>query len=97
MASRALETDYLVVGSGAAGMAFTDSLITETDARIVMVDRRSAPGGHWNDAYPFVRLHQPSLYYGVNSTSLGSDSGSTAYPWFWEVISILLVRSSLTG
>ena len=74
MASRALETDYLVVGSGAAGMAFTDSLITETDARIVMVDRRSAPGGHWNDAYPFVRLHQPSLYYGVNSTPLGSDA-----------------------
>ena len=74
MVSRALETDYLVVGSGAAGMAFTDSLITETDARIVMVDRRSAPGGHWNDAYPFVRLHQPSLYYGVNSTPLGSDA-----------------------
>ena len=61
MAPQALETDYLVVGSGAAGMAFADSLISESDARIVMVDRRSAPGGHWNDAYPFVRLHQPSL------------------------------------
>jgi putative NAD(P)-binding protein len=74
MAPRALETDYLVVGSGAAGMAFTDALISETDADIVMVDRRSAPGGHWNDAYPFVRLHQPSRYYGVNSTSLGGDA-----------------------
>ncbi len=74
MAARALEADYLVVGSGAAGMAFTDSLIDETDARVVMVDRRSAPGGHWNDAYPFVRLHQPSLYYGVNSTPLGTDA-----------------------
>jgi hypothetical protein len=74
MAARALETDYLVVGSGAAGMAFTDSLISETDAEIVMVDRRSAPGGHWNDAYPFVRLHQPSRYYGVNSTPLGGDA-----------------------
>jgi choline dehydrogenase-like flavoprotein len=69
-----LETDYLVVGSGAAGMAFADSLISETDAQVLMVDRRSAPGGHWNDAYPFVRLHQPSLYYGVNSTPLGSDA-----------------------
>ncbi|SDE85931.1 hypothetical protein SAMN05444679_1352 [Variovorax sp. CF079] len=74
MAPQALETDYLVVGSGAAGMAFTDSLVSETDAQIVMVDRRSAPGGHWNDTYPFVRLHQPSLYYGVNSTPLGSDA-----------------------
>lgn len=74
MATRALETDYLVVGSGAAGMAFTDSLVSETDAQVVMVDRRAVPGGHWNDAYPFVRLHQPALYYGVNSTPLGSDA-----------------------
>jgi hypothetical protein len=74
MTSQALVTDYLVVGSGAAGMAFTDSLIDETDADVVMVDRRSAPGGHWNDAYPFVRLHQPARYYGVNSMPLGSDA-----------------------
>ena len=39
-----------------------------------MVDRRHAPGGHWHDAYPFVTLHQPSSYYGVNSTPLGSDA-----------------------
>jgi hypothetical protein len=32
-----------------------------------------APGGHWNDAYSFVRLHQPSAYYGVNSRKLGGD------------------------
>jgi hypothetical protein len=74
MAAQTLETDYLVVGSGAAGMAFTDSLISETDAEVVMVDRRPTPGGHWNDTYPFVRLHQPSLYYGVNSTPLGSEA-----------------------
>jgi len=74
MATHTLEADYLVVGSGAAGMAFTDALITETDAQVVMVDRRDAPGGHWNDAYSFVRLHQPSSYYGVNSTPLGSDA-----------------------
>ncbi|HUH76049.1 MAG TPA: hypothetical protein VLZ53_01660, partial [Devosia sp.] len=28
--------------------------------------------GHWNDAYPFVQLHQASLFYGVASTLLGS-------------------------
>jgi len=32
MSARTLEADYLVIGSGGAGMAFTDSLITETDA-----------------------------------------------------------------
>jgi len=55
-------------------MAFTDSLISECDADVVMVDRRDRPGGHWNDAYPFVRLHQPSACYGVNSRVLGSDA-----------------------
>lgn len=68
-----METDYLVVGAGLAGMAFTDALLAETDARVLMVDRRHAPGGHWNDAYPFVRLHQPSAFYGVRSRSLGAD------------------------
>ena len=69
-----LDTDYLVVGSGAMGMAFTDTLLTETDATIVMVDRHHQPGGHWNDAYPHVRLHQPSSFYGVNSRALGNDT-----------------------
>jgi hypothetical protein len=73
MSTHTLQTDYLVVGCGAAGMAFADTLIAESDADLVMVDRRAAPGGHWLDAYPFVRLHQPSLYYGVNSTPLGEE------------------------
>src|SRR5271169_1147883 len=69
-----IDTDYLIIGAGAAGMAFADSLIAESAADVVMVDRRHRPGGHWNDAYPFVRLHQPSAYYGVNSRVLGADS-----------------------
>jgi cation diffusion facilitator CzcD-associated flavoprotein CzcO len=36
---RELETDYLVVGAGATGMAFTDALIDESDAEVLMVDR----------------------------------------------------------
>jgi len=68
-----LETDYLVVGSGAVGMAFVDTMLDETDATFVIVDRHHLPGGHWNDAYPFVRLHQPSASYGVPSARLGSD------------------------
>ncbi len=74
-----MQTDYLVIGAGAAAMAFVDTLLDESDAHITIVDRHSKPGGHWNDAYSFVGLHQPSAYYGVNSTELGSrrkdDSG----------------------
>ena len=66
-----VEADYLVVGAGAAGMAFTDALIEHTDSGVVMVDRRHSVGGHWLDAYPFVRLHQASAFYGVASTLLG--------------------------
>lgn len=66
--------DYLVVGAGAAGMAFTDALADYSDARILVVDRRPAPGGHWLDAYPFVRLHQASVFYGVASTELGTGN-----------------------
>lgn len=69
-----LETDYLVVGAGAAGMAFTDVLLAHSDATVTIVDRRHAPGGHWIDAYPYVRLHQPSAFYGVSSVPLGQDS-----------------------
>jgi hypothetical protein len=55
-------------------MAFADALVTDSDAEVLMVDRRHAPGGHWHDAYPFVRLHQPSAYYGANSLPLGSEA-----------------------
>jgi hypothetical protein len=68
-----IETDYLVVGAGALGMAFVDSLIEHSDVDVVMVERRHRPGGHWLDSYPFVQLHQPSRFYGVNSTPLGQD------------------------
>jgi len=67
------ETDYLIIGSGAVGMNCADVLLDETDADILIVDRHAAPGGHWNDAYPFVRLHQPSVFYGVPSRVLGGN------------------------
>jgi hypothetical protein len=74
-----LHTDYLVVGAGASAMAFVDVLLTESPgARVVMVDRQHRPGGHWLDAYPFVRLHQPSAYYGVASRPLGEDRIDTS-------------------
>lgn len=71
MPASALETDYLVIGTGATAMAFVDTLLSEqADAQVLMVDRHHRPGGHWNEAYPFVRLHQPSEFYGVASREL---------------------------
>ena len=71
---REIQTDYLVVGAGASAMAFVDALLSGSpDVRVVMVDRRHRPGGHWLDAYPFVRLHQPSANYGIASRRLGED------------------------
>ena len=55
-------------------MAFADTIVAETDASLVVVDRYLQPGGHWTTAYPYVRLHQPSAFYGVNSRKLGSDA-----------------------
>jgi hypothetical protein len=78
--TRRVEADYLVVGAGAAGMAFTDALIDHADVRVVLVDRRPGPGGHWREAYPFVRLHQSSTFYGVASTVLGGGSIQTEGP-----------------
>jgi hypothetical protein len=72
-----IDTDYLIVGAGAAGMAFTDELLSHSDATVTIVDRRHAPGGHWIDAYPHVRLHQPSAFYGVSSVPLGHDAIDT--------------------
>jgi hypothetical protein len=74
------ETDYLIIGAGAAAMAFADELLSNSDARIIMIDRRDKPGGHWNDAYPFVRLHQPSKLYGVNSRELSQPARDASGP-----------------
>lgn len=69
-----ISADYVVIGSGAMGMAFVDTLLTDTKkTTVAIIDRWHRPGGHWNTAYPFVRLHQPSAYYGVNSRPLGEN------------------------
>jgi len=71
MPTTTLEADYVIAGAGAVGMAFADTLLEDSAATMIVVDRRASPGGHWNDAYPFVRLHGPSFTYGVNSMPLG--------------------------
>ena len=67
-----LSADYLIVGSGAMGMAFADVLVEESDASLIIIDKNDSPGGHWNFAYPFVALHQPAAFYGVSSRELSN-------------------------
>jgi hypothetical protein len=66
-----LECDYLIVGAGASTLAFLDTLMTELpDAKIILIDKKAAPGGHWIDSYGYVQLHQPSIVYGIASKQL---------------------------
>lgn len=64
--------DYLVIGAGATGMAFCDTLLhhATNPVSVLMIDQHSQPGGQWMDSYDFVRLHQPSDMYGVESVKL---------------------------
>ena len=39
MSESTLESDYLVIGAGAMGMAFTDSILAESDATVTLIDR----------------------------------------------------------
>ncbi|CAG9981267.1 unnamed protein product [Clonostachys byssicola] len=72
--AESITADYLVIGAGAMGLAFVDTLLADTKFTVAIVDRYDCPGGHWNRAYPFVRLHQPSNFYGVNSKNLGNNT-----------------------
>ncbi|NKM28210.1 NAD(P)-binding protein [Rhizobium laguerreae] len=93
-----MTTDYLIVGAGAVGLAFADTLLSEkSDVELTITDRRAQPGGHWNDAYSFVALHQPSAFYGVNSLSLGSGLRDThgANKGLYELASSSVMRRRL--
>lgn len=95
----ALDTDYLVLGAGAMGMGFADVILKENpEAQIVIVDRRPGPGGHWCDAYPYVRLHQPAAFYGVNSAQLGQGGGDlTSGPEIVAYFNNVMDRFLATG
>ena len=82
-----LACDYLVVGAGAAAIAFIDTLLTRhPSTKIVLVDKNPIPGGHWVNAYGYVRLHQPSIVYGIASRQLEGNwmkllAGRLTLPW----------------
>jgi len=53
--------DLCVVGAGLAGLnaLFVASRYLSPTARVLVLDKHLQPGGMWNDAYSYVRLHQP--------------------------------------
>lgn len=64
-----------VIGAGIAGL---NALFAARDYlapgdRVLLVDRRAAPGGMWHSAYEYVRLHQPHPMFTVGSI-----------PWAWD-------------
>ena len=41
--AQTLSVDYLVVGAGAMGMAFVDTMLSDTDVKIAVIDRYARP------------------------------------------------------
>ena len=62
-----IKSDYVIVGAGAMGMAFADEIFSNSDCSISIIDKRPAPGGHWQDSYSFIVTEQSAESYGVNS------------------------------
>src|SRR5579863_6942614 len=53
--------DLCIVGAGIAGLnaAVVASHYLPATARVLLIDKHQQAGGMWNDAYSYVRLHQP--------------------------------------
>ena len=64
-----------ILGAGIAGLnaLYAATRLLAPGERVVLVDRRSGPGGMWRTAYEYVRLHQPHPMFTVGDT-----------PWDWD-------------
>lgn len=67
--------DFAVVGAGIAGLNVLHAALDylPQGARVLLVDQKDRPGGMWNTAYDYVRLHQPHPMFTVGNT-----------PWGWD-------------
>lgn len=61
--------ELIVVGAGIAGLNALSaaSEYLPKNARVLLVDQKAAPGGMWNTAYDYVRLHQPHPMFTVGN------------------------------
>ncbi len=66
--------DLCILGAGIAGLnaLFVASQYLGKSAKVVIIDRRSGPGGMWNDVYDYCRLHLPHPAFTV---------GDIAWQW----------------
>ena len=57
--------ELCIIGAGITGLnaAFVAGRYLTRDARVLLLDRHGQPGGMWNDAYSYVRLHQPYPFF----------------------------------
>ena len=78
--------DYLVVGAGATGMCFVDVILRRTSKSVLLVDKNTSVGGHWSDHYPYVKLHQNSHTYGIESLELNKDDGKSVKQHFEDAL-----------
>ena len=61
--------ELCIVGAGYAGLnaAFVATRYLPSTARVLVLDKHQQPGGMWNDAYSYVRLHQPYKQFTVGN------------------------------
>jgi cation diffusion facilitator CzcD-associated flavoprotein CzcO len=61
IANNRVDFDLCIVGAGVVGLnaAFVASRFLPATARVLILDKHRQAGGMWNDAYSYVRLHQP--------------------------------------
>lgn len=99
MTNKKSETDYLVIGGGAMSAAFVDALLSgDKKATVTIVERRDRLGGHWNNAYPYVTLHQPAIFYGVNSINFGNGSTDlSTLPEIYAYFAKVMARFKKSG
>ncbi|WP_230291251.1 NAD(P)-binding protein [Croceicoccus sp. Ery5] len=69
------EVALCIIGAGIAGLnaLFSASQYLERGDRILLIDKRPAAGGMWNDVYSYGRLHQPHPSFTVGDI-----------PWDWD-------------
>ena len=78
--------DYLVVGAGVTGLCFVDVILRYTNKTILLIDKNHEPGGHWTDYYQYVKLHQNSSTYGIESIPLENDTGESIKEHFKKAL-----------
>ncbi len=61
------QTELCIVGAGISGLnaLFAASKILPAGSKVILVDKKPAIGGMWNDVYDYVRLHQPHPFFTV--------------------------------